>query len=54
MPVVGIVSAYFTLGEEITWQKAISAVIIISGVYITTHATQLMIKFNIKGKTVKK
>mgnify|MGYP001776259684 FL=1 len=54
MPVVGIVSAYFTLGEEITWQKIISAVIIISGVYITTHATQLMIKFNIKGKTVKK
>ena len=51
MPVVGIVSAYFTLGEAITLQKIVSAVIIISGVYITTHATQLMTKFN--KKTVK-
>lgn len=51
MPVVGIVSAYFTLGEAITLQKIVSAVIIISGVYITTHATQLMMKFN--KKTVK-
>lgn len=51
MPVVGIVSAYFTLGEAITLQKIVSAVIIISGVYITTHATQLMTKFS--KKTVK-
>lgn len=49
MPVVGIVSAYFTLGEAITLQKIVSAVIIISGVYITTHATQLMTKFNKKN-----
>lgn len=53
MPIVGIVSAYFTLGEAITGQKLISAVIIIVGVYITTHATQIMAKFNIK-KTVKR
>lgn len=45
MPLVGIISAYFTLGEQITVQKIISAAIIISGVYITTHAAQLMIKF---------
>lgn len=49
MPVVGIVSAYFTLGEAITLQKIVSAAIIISGVYITTHATQLMTKFNKKN-----
>lgn len=54
LPIVGIISAYFTLGEAITWQKIISAVIIISGVYITTHSAQLMVKFNVQRKTVKK
>ena len=48
MPVVGVISAYFTLGEMITVQEVVSAVIIISGVYITTHANQLMEKFNLK------
>ncbi|MBM6761316.1 DMT family transporter [Megamonas hypermegale] len=48
MPVFGVISAYFTLGEMITMQEVISALIIISGVYITTHANQLIEKFNLK------
>ena len=41
MPLVGIVAAAFTLGEVLTLQEGIGAVVILSGVYITTHSAQL-------------
>lgn len=44
MPLVGIVGAAFTIGEVLTVQEGIGAVVILSGVYVTTHSMQL-IKF---------
>lgn len=38
LPVIGIISAYFTLNEPITMQKIISGIFIIFGVYVTTHS----------------
>lgn len=38
LPVIGIISAYFTLNEPITMQKIISSIFIIFGVYVTTHS----------------
>lgn len=44
LPVVGIISAYFTLNEPITMQKIISGIFIIFGVYITTHSHKFIKK----------
>lgn len=44
LPVVGIISAYFTLNELITMQKIISGIFIIFGVYITTHSHKFIKK----------
>ena len=44
LPIIGIISAYFTLNEPITMQKIISGIFIISGVYITTHSRKLLTK----------
>lgn len=44
LPVVGIISAYFTLNEPITMQKIISGTFIIFGVYITTHSHKFIKK----------
>lgn len=41
MPIVGIVSAAFTLGEVISLNEVFGAVVIIIGVYITTHGPQI-------------
>lgn len=46
LPVVGIISAYFTLNEPITLQKILSGIFIILGVYITTHSHKFIKKSN--------
>lgn len=52
LPIVGIISAYFTLNEPITLQKIISGIFIILGVYITTNSHKLINKLHSK-KTAK-
>lgn len=53
MPIVGIVAAAFTLGEVITIDELLGAVVILSGVYITTHSTQILNKiFHHKVKNI--
>lgn len=42
LPIVGIISAYLTLGEPITFEKIISGIFIIFGVYITTNSTKFI------------
>ena len=38
MPIVGIVGAAFTLNEELTLNEFFGAIVILGGVYITTHS----------------
>ena len=47
LPVVGIISAYFSLSEPITPQKIISGIFIILGVYITTHSLKIINKLHL-------
>ena len=42
MPLVGIAAAAFTIGEVLTVQEGIGAVVILAGVYITTHSQQFI------------
>ena len=37
MPIVGIITAALTLGENITLNECMGAIVILTGVYITTH-----------------
>lgn len=46
LPIVGIISAYFTLNEPITFSKIISGIFIILGVYITTNSQKLIKKLH--------
>lgn len=45
MPIVGIITAAFTIHETITLTHIISTITILIGVYITTHSTQILTKF---------
>lgn len=42
MPIVGIVGAAFTLGEELTLNEFFGAIVILGGVYITTHSDKFV------------
>lgn len=46
MPIVGIITAYFTIHEQITFIHFISAIIILVGVYITTHSSYIIAKLS--------
>ena len=48
MPIVGIVTASITLNEIITMEECLGAVVILLGVYITTHTKQILEKLNWK------
>lgn len=50
MPIVGIVTASITLNEIITMEECLGAVVILLGVYITTHTKQILEKLNWKSK----
>lgn len=48
MPIVGIITASITLGEIITLNECMGAVVILIGVYITTHTKQILYKLHLK------
>lgn len=48
MPIVGIVTAAIMLNEIITIEECLGAVVILLGVYITTHTKQILEKLNWK------
>ena len=48
MPIVGIVTASITLNEIITMEECLGAVVILLGVYITTHTKQIFRKIKLE------